>query len=86
MNPGAAVCLNCGVAQVSEKDKDSNNGKLTRVKKGKIIAGVHSGLGKKFGCSPWIFRILHLILHFVFVGFLIDIVYIIAAIAIPYEG
>ena len=85
MNPGAAVCLNCGVAQASEKDKKSSGGKLTKSKKGKLIAGVHSGLGKKCGCSPWIFRILHLILHFVVVGFLIDIIYIIAAIAMPNE-
>lgn len=83
INAGAAICLNCGVAQATEKNK--KGGKLTKSKEGKLLVGVHSGLGKKFGCSPWIFRILHLILHFVVVGFLIDIAYIIAAIAMPDE-
>lgn len=82
VNSGAAVCLNCGVSQTQTK-KDS--GKLTKCKEGKLVAGVHSGLGKKCGCSPWIFRILHLALHFLVVGFLIDIAYIIAAIAMPNE-
>lgn len=82
INPGASVCLSCGVSQTQTK---KGSGKLTKCKKGKLIAGVHSGLGKKAGCSPWIFRILHLALHFLVVGFLIDIVYIIAAIAMPNE-
>lgn len=84
MNPEATVCLNCGVSQVTPKKKDSN-GKLTKSKEGKIIAGVHSGLAKKAGCNPWILRIIHIILHFFVVGFLIDIAYIIAAIAMPGE-
>ncbi len=85
MNPEAVVCLNCGVSQTPPKGNDSNSGKLTKSKEGKIVAGVHSGLGKKAGCSPWIFRIIHLFLHFVMIGFLIDIVYIIAAIVMPNE-
>lgn len=82
VSAGAAVCLNCGASLAAKKDS-SSDGKLTKSKEKKLICGVHSGLGKKFGCSPWIFRILHLILHFVVVGFLIDIAYIIAAIAMP---
>lgn len=85
VNLGAAVCLNCGVSQKQAKKENEKGGKLTKCKKGKLIAGVHSGLGKKVGCSPWIFRILHLVLHFLVVGFLIDIAYIIAAIAMPNE-
>ncbi|MBR3954119.1 MAG: PspC domain-containing protein [Clostridia bacterium] len=81
---GAAVCLKCGASLTSKKDSASG-GKLTKSKEKKLICGVHSGLGKKFGCSPWIFRILHLILHFVVIGFLIDIIYIIAAITMPNE-
>ena len=82
VSTGAAVCLNCG-ASIADKKDSSSDGKLTKSKEKKLICGVHSGLAKKFGCSPWILRILHLILHFVVVGFLIDIVYIIAAIAMP---
>lgn len=85
INPGATICLNCGVSQKSEKENKEKNNKLTKCKEGKLIAGVHSGLGKKAGCNPWIFRIIHLALHFLVVGFLIDIVYIIAAIAMPCE-
>lgn len=83
VSPGAAVCLSCGAGLSSQTG--SGSGKLTKSKEKKLICGVHSGLGKKFGCSPWIFRILHLVLHFVVVGFLIDIVYIIAAIVMPNE-
>lgn len=84
MNPGAEICLNCGVSQ--KPVKDSNSNKLTKVKEGKILAGVHSGLGKKFGCSPWIFRIIHLLSHFLMgIGIFLTIGYIIAAIAMPNE-
>lgn len=82
MNAGAAVCLNCGVAA---KGSGSSDGKLTKSKEGKIIAGVYSGLGKKLGISPWIFRIAHILLLFVGIGFLLLIAYIIAAIAMPSE-
>lgn len=84
VNSGAAVCLSCGTSLTSKKTSASG-GKLTKSKENKLICGVHSGLGKKFGCSPWILRVVHLILHFFVVGFLIDIAYIIAAIAMPDE-
>ena len=85
INPGAAVCINCGVSQAPEKSKASSDGKLTRCKEGKLLAGVYSGLGKKFDCNPWIFRILHFALCWIGIGFLLIIVYIIAAIALPYD-
>ena len=82
MNSDAAVCLNCGVAV---KGKNSDSDKITKSREGKIIAGVYSGLGKKFGISPWIFRIAHFLLLFVGVGLLLLIAYVIAAIALPYD-
>lgn len=85
VNPEASVCLNCGVSLAPAKSSGSSSEKLTKSKEGKLIAGVHSGLGKKVGCSPWIFRIIHLFLHFVVVGFFVDIAYIIAAIVMPNE-
>lgn len=46
VNSGAVVCLNCGVSQESAKDKHSKEGKPAKSKEGKLICGVHSGLGK----------------------------------------
>lgn len=85
INSEAAVCLNCGMSQTKTKSNSSTNGKLTKSKEGKIVAGVHSGLSKKAGCSPWVFRIIHLLLHFIVVGVFVDIAYVIAAIAMPSE-
>lgn len=82
MNPEAAVCLKCGV---TAKGSGSGSGKLTKSREGKIIAGVYSGLGKKLGISPWIFRIAHILLLFVGIGFFLLLGYIIAAIAMPYD-
>ena len=82
MNSEAAVCLNCGVAV---KRNSSGNDKFTKSREGKIIAGVYSGLGKKLGISPWIFRIAHILLLFVGIGFFLLLGYIIAAIAMPYD-
>lgn len=82
MNENQAICLNCGVAA---KGSGSGNGKLAKSREGKIIAGVYSGLGKKLGISPWIFRIAHILLLFVGIGFFLLLGYIIAAIAMPYD-
>lgn len=84
MNPEAEICLSCGVSQKPLKEKGSS-GSLAKSSEGKLIAGVYSGIAKKAGCSPWILRILHLVLHFIVIGFLADIGYIIAAIAMPKE-
>lgn len=34
---------------------------MTRIKNGKVIAGVCTGIGKYLGISPWLLRILFII-------------------------
>ena len=63
----------------------NSNEKLARSADGKILAGVFSGLGKKWNITPWVLRGISIFLNFVFIGWFIDIAYIIAIFALPLE-
>ena len=58
-------------------------GNIHRIRKGKIIAGVCSGLGEYFDVDPVIFRILFVIL--VFLDWLGVLAYILLWIVLPLE-
>lgn len=90
----AAICVNCGVAQnqkaapspiKASSANNVNNEKITRSRDGKILAGVFAGLGKRWNMNPWVLRAISIFLNFVFIGWFIDIAYIIAIFALPME-
>lgn len=81
----AAVCLKCGVSQTGKTVADKSGGSMRRVREGKVLSGVCSGLGAYTNMNPWVFRAILIILNFFVIGFLLDIAYIIAIFAIPYE-
>lgn len=56
--------------------------KLTRVKEGKLLGGICSGLEKALGINAWIFRILFVVFGFTILGI---IVYIAMCFLIPQE-
>jgi phage shock protein C len=41
---------------------------LVRPRQGRVLAGVCAGLGKRFGLSPWVARILFLVILMVLPG------------------
>jgi phage shock protein PspC (stress-responsive transcriptional regulator) len=57
---------------------------LIRPKQGRIIAGVCAGLGRRFGLSPWVARILFILLLMIIPGSQI-IVYPILWVLMPSE-
>jgi phage shock protein C len=57
---------------------------LIRPKQGRIIAGVCAGLGRRFGLSPWVARILFILLLMILPGSQI-IVYPILWVLMPSE-
>jgi phage shock protein PspC (stress-responsive transcriptional regulator) len=57
---------------------------LVRPKEGRIIAGVCAGLGRRFGLSPWVARILFIVILMLIPGSQI-IVYPILWILMPSE-
>ena len=88
MNGKATLCTKCGISQTSSSGvglSQSNSAPLTRVREGKVLAGVCSGLGKKMNMNPWIIRGILIFTNFIFVGWFLDIAYLIAIFALPYE-
>ena len=57
---------------------------LVRPKEGRIIAGVCAGLGRRFGLSPWVARILFIVILMLIPGSQI-IVYPILWVLMPSE-
>lgn len=90
MNGKAVLCTKCGISQTGGGSTWSNAGSnsgttpLTRSRDGKIIAGVCSGIGKKFNMNPWIIRAVLIFSHFMLIGFLLDVGYLVAIPALPY--
>lgn len=83
----AAVCVKCGVSQTNQGGhnmSNSNSTPLRRSRDGKILAGICSGMGKKWNVNPWVFRVILIITSFLFIGWFLDIAYIIAIFALPY--
>jgi phage shock protein PspC (stress-responsive transcriptional regulator) len=58
---------------------------LARPRDGRVLAGVCSGLGRRFGLSPWVARILFVVLLMVVPGSQI-LIYPILWILMPNEG
>lgn len=88
VNSKASVCTKCGFAlnqKNSSPVSSDRDKKLTRSRDGKKIAGVFSGLGKKWDVKPSILRIIAIASNFLLFGWLIDIAYIIAIFALPLE-
>lgn len=89
VNSKAAICTKCGFSLTKNSNTSSSlgnsNEKLARSADGKILAGVFSGLGKKWNINPWVLRGISIFLNFVFIGWFIDIAYIIAIFALPLE-
>lgn len=90
MNGKATVCVKCGISQTIAKSSFSNSSTnstpLTRSRDGKILAGVCSGIGKKMDMNPWIIRAILIFTNFIFVGWFLDIAYVIAIFALPYDS
>lgn len=95
MNSAASVCVKCGVDQKIGGTKFNTNfgggvstssAPLTRVRDGKVLAGVCSGLGKKLNMNPWIIRAILIFSNFIVIGWFFDIAYLIAIFAVPYEN
>ena len=84
MNSQAAVCVKCGVSQTG-KSVSGKSGTLTRVREGKILAGVCAGLGKHTNMNPWVYRAILIFTNFIVLGWFLDIAYVIAMFALPYE-
>lgn len=85
---GQAICTKCGfklTASGGISSSGSSKDGWYRSRDGKILAGVFAGLGKKFNVEPWILRIIMIILQFVFIGWPLDIIYIIMALALKYD-
>lgn len=89
MNGKAAVCIKCGVSQTNAANSNFNStinsAPLARSHDGKILAGVCSGLGKKAGLNPWIIRAILIFTNFIVLGWFLDIAYVIAIFALPYN-
>lgn len=88
MNGKASVCVQCGVSQTTGGNSftGSNPAPLTKSHDGKVLAGVCSGIGKKININPWIIRIILILTNFILIGWFLDIAYIIAIFALPYEN
>ncbi len=84
MDSQASICVKCGYEQKKSKGADGD-GKITRTKKGKILAGVCSGIGQAKGISPWLVRGIFILANFITMCALGTIAYIIAIFAIPKE-
>lgn len=81
--PSAAPTPNTAVANgVAPATPTAPGGSLCRVREGKILAGVCTGLQAKFNLNAWIFRLLFLFVGASGIGL---IVYIIMAIALKYS-
>lgn len=91
MNAQATLCTKCGVSQTGggsswnhSPQLNTDTGSLMRSHDGKILAGVCSGLGKKYNFNPWILRGALILFNFIVIGWFLDIAYIIAIFALPY--
>ncbi len=83
MNSQAAICVKCGFEQKASSKEDEKEGKLTRVKKGKILTGVCAGIAKSKDINVWLVRLGFIALNFLFcIG---TLAYIVASLAIPKE-
>lgn len=94
MNSKATVCIKCGVSQTVANNSfsnfnynsDTNSTPLARSRDGKILAGVCSGIAKKTNMNPWIIRGILIFTNFIVLGWFLDIAYVIAIFALPYDS
>lgn len=62
-----------------------NGKRLYRVKEGKILAGVFTGLGKYFDIDPTLIRIIYVLIALFTTGVPCTILYIVMALIVPEE-
>lgn len=92
MNSKATLCTKCGVSQTQSGSSFANSNSsgadlntLARSRRDKVLAGVCSGLGRKLNMNPWIIRAILIFCNFIVIGWFLDIAYVIAIFALPYE-
>lgn len=92
MNGKATLCTKCGISQTQGAGLGANitsastqSVSLARSRDGKVLAGVCSGLGKKLNINAWIIRAILIFSNFIVIGWFLDIAYLIAIFALPYE-
>ena len=75
VNPGQDVCIKCGTVLSSSNNAATGSikekTKFVRVKKGKLIGGVCTGLEKSMGINCWLARVLALFIPFAWIAYLV---------------
>lgn len=92
MNGKAVLCTKCGISQTQGSSlggglssASTRSASLSRSREGKVLAGVCSGLAKRMNMNAWVIRAILIFTNFIVVGWFLDIAYLIAIFALPYE-
>ncbi len=88
---GEKFCKQCGeptgkgTTTVGASTTTAETSKLYKTRDGKVLTGVCAGLGKKWSVNPWVIRGALIISNFIFIGWILDIVYILMIFALKYD-